>query len=308
MTINEHETHLAGKLIVDWPPDAPVGDPGQIVYRLSMDWEEMDQKQRWTDKFARFLEDPAALGITGIVVGLWNWQDERSASIVEALVSARDRWPGLTAIFLGDIISEENEISWIDQTDVSPLLAAYPALEYLRVRGGMHLSLGRPQHARLKTLIVESGGLGADVVRQVCAARLPELEHLELWLGDPAYGGDATVENLAPILAGHLFPKLQYLGLRDSEIADQIALALASSPIVERIRVLDLSLGTLGDQGARALLASPAIARLERLDIHHHYCSDQVIGQFESLPVAVDAADAQSLKAGRDERYVAVSE
>jgi hypothetical protein len=31
-------------------------------------------------------------------------------------------------------------------------------------------------------------------------------------LGTDDYGGDATVEDLAPILAGNLFPKLTYLG------------------------------------------------------------------------------------------------
>jgi hypothetical protein len=33
---------------------------------------------------------------------------------------------GLRALFLGDIVSEEAEISWIGQTDVTPAAAGVP--------------------------------------------------------------------------------------------------------------------------------------------------------------------------------------
>jgi len=165
-------------------------------------------------------------------------------------------------------------------------------------------------HGRLKSLIIQSGGLGANVVREVAAADLPELEHLELWLGEENYGGDATVADLAPVLDGGLFPKLKYLGLRDSQIADQIARAVATAPVVERIRVLDLSLGALTDEGAAALLDSPAIARLEKLDVHHHYCSEEMTAKLQSLGVEVDASEREEPDVYGDEvwRYVAVGE
>ena len=44
---------------------------------------------------------------------------------MEALVSARDKLPNARAIFLGDI-TMEGEISWIEQTDVSPVLGNAP--------------------------------------------------------------------------------------------------------------------------------------------------------------------------------------
>jgi len=230
--------------------------------------------------------------------------------VVEALVAARDRLPNLRAIFLGDVISEECEISWIRQSDVSPLFAAYPQLEHFCVRGAEGLSLGSLKHDRLKSLTIQSGGLGANVVREVAAAELPELEHLELWLGEDNYGGNATVADLAPILDGALFPKLNYLGLCDSEFADEIARAVAAAPVVERIRVLDLSMGTMGDEGASALLASPAILRLEKLDVHHHFCSEGMTAKLQSLGIEVDASERQEPEKDGDEvwRYVAVSE
>src|SRR5262249_57801527 len=104
----------------------------------------------------------------------------------------------------------------------------------------------------LKSLIIQSGGLGANVVREVAAADLPELEHLELWLGEENYGGDATVADLAPVLDGGLFPKLKYLGLRDSQIADQIARAVATAPVGGRSRGLHPFLGALAHESAAA--------------------------------------------------------
>ena len=81
---------------------------------------------------------------------------------------------------------------------------------------------------------------------------------------------------------------------------------VAQAPVVEKIRVLDLSMGTLGDEGAAALLASPAVARLEKLDIHHHYCSPEMVERLKGLGIAVDAGDPQD--ESEYGRYVAVGE
>jgi len=313
MTIQAHLQEFAGKPVVDWDAESGIQDPQETLPRISLDYDEYEQDKSWLDKFAIFLEDPNAAQMTGLVVGSWDFESsEDSSGIVEALVVARDRLPNLTAIFLGDILSEENEISWIRQSDVSPLFDAYPALEYFGVRGGEGLSLGALRHDRLRSLIIQTGGLDGAIVRAVAGAHLPHLEHLELWLGTEDYGGSVTVEDLQPILAGDVFPKLHYLGLRDSQIADEVAQALATAPIVERIRVLDLSMGALGDDGAHALMENPAVAKLEKLDIHYHFCSDEIIEKLRSsLPgVEVDASDPQKPHEwnGHSDRYVAVSE
>lgn len=308
MTISEHTTRFAGLPVEDWDPAVGIADPTGTLYRVSL----ADDESTWIDYFATFLDDPAAGKIVGIVVGVWDepFEERGAEEVVEALVAARDRLPALRAIFLGDITYEECEISWIQQTDIAPLLAAYPELEHLCVRGGNGLTLGSLRHERLRSLTIQSGGLGADTVREVAAAQLPALEHLELWLGTPNYGGDATVEDLAPILAGGLFPKLRYLGLRDSQIADEVAVALAQAPILGQVEELDLSLGTLGNRGAAALLASPATARLRRLDIHHHYCSTEMVAQLRALGIELDASEREDDEGEDDEsaRYVSVSE
>lgn len=316
MSIYQHATEFAGKPVWQWQPGKKLYKPAEANYRISISYDEQEAGTQWEERFAEFLEDPLVGEVTGLVIGQWGESTSiatgelSSEVVVETLVAARERLPKLRAIFLGDIISEECEISWLRQSDVGPLFAAYPELEYFCVRGGEGLGLGRLAHARLKSLIVQSGGLGANVVREVAGAQLPELEHLELWLGTDHYGADATPQDLQPILSGQRFPRLRYLGLRDSYIADEIAQALVAAPILERIEVLDLSLGVLSDVGAAALLKCPALKRLKKLDIHHHYCTAKMVEQLRALVADLDASEAQDLDGDEDEddRYVAVGE
>jgi Leucine Rich repeat len=306
MGIYQETEQFLGKPITNYNDSIDALDPIATVYRLRV---EYDSEYSILDLLARFVADANARKITSLIIGMWDY-DDSSQAVVELLVSIHDRLPNLTAIFIGDIEDEENQISWIQQSDLSPLLNAYPQLEYLQVRGNDGLSFGNLKHDRLKTLIVETGGLSVNRVREVCNARLPQLEHLELWLGTDDYGGDATVEDLAPILAGTLFPKLTYLGLRDSIIADSVATAVATAPVMQQLKVLDLSLGNIGDIGATALLASPYLHHLEKLDLNHHYISDELVSQLENLTITVDVSDVQAADeyGGEEYRYIAVAE
>jgi hypothetical protein len=292
MLINEQATEFAGKAVADWDEETGIAAPDKVNYRIMLDWDATEEGELWTDKLAAFLDDPNAERVTGLIVGHWGRvaEGESAAVVVEALTAARERLPNLTALFLGDMTYEESEISWIMQSDVSPLFSAYPRLEHFRVRGGNGLSFGGLQHDHLKTLIVETGGLPATALREVMRARLPALEHLELWLGEENYGWDGSIDDLAPILTADLFPNLRYLGLRNSEITDEIASAIGNAPILQHVRVLDLSLGTLSNEGAAALLASPAIRKLEKLDIHHHYLSEEMVARLTGAPAPAAAA------------------
>jgi hypothetical protein len=305
--IGEHKTDFAGFPVLDWQPGQSL--PDKALPRLILDY---DSDGKWSDLLAELLQMPGADQLIGLVVG--NWQGSEfgisSEPVVEALVVAGERLPDLKVLFIGDITYEENELSWIEQGDISPLFAAFPNLEWLGVRGGNGLVLGMPRHEKLKGLVIETGGMPGAVFQSVVRAQLPQLEHLELWLGEENYGAEVAATDLKPLLNGDLFPNLKYLGLRNSEMQDEIAQALHGAPVLKKIRVLDLSLGTLTDKGAQALLDDAAITKLEKLDLHHHFCSDEMMEKLKALPCEVDVSEQEAGDQDGDEtyRYVAHGE
>jgi hypothetical protein len=303
MTIEENLTEFAGLPVQDFAAGATV--TADRAWRVRVDY---DPEAEWLEVFEQFAGTRGASEVRAFIIGSWGevGTGTDSAQIVEAVVAARERLPSLKALFIGDIVRDESEISWIHQSDMSPILSAYAAITHFQVRGGTGLSLGSLRHRALRTLVVESGGLDASVVRQVAAADLPSLEHLELWLGDSGYGANWTMDDLGPLLTGERLPSLKTLALRDSEQADAVAKAVAVSPLLERLEVLDLSLGVLTDGGAAALVASGAVKKLKRLDLHHHFLTEAMMRKLADLGIPVDISDAESPDS--EYRFVAVSE
>jgi len=306
--INEHIDSFAGLPIFEFDPAGPPPeDPGAVAIRLSTGFEESEGFQsKWEALFAADWVGQ----VRALVIGQWGEAYE-SAIPVESLVERAAAMSGLRALFLGELIGEESEISWIQMFDVTPLLRAFPGLEVLRVRGSDGLDFAAGSYPGLRELAFESGGLPAEIVRAVGESDLPNVHHLELWLGTDNYGGDATADDLAGILAGARLPSLTHLGLRDAEIADQVAAAVASAPIVARLRTLDLSMGLLSDTGAAALLTGQPLTHLAALDLHHHFMSepmmDRLRAELEPAGVALDVGDAGDPD-NEDDRYIEVAE
>ncbi|UUU28792.1 STM4015 family protein [Streptomyces sp. CA-210063] len=289
--------------------------PESVAWSIAVD--SYDSEEAWEDAFARFLASVDTTEVRALVVGAWSdAYDNGPEDLIKALVAAKDRLPALRALFLGDIVMEECEISWINQGDVDPLLNAFTELEEFGVRGGQGLVFPAVRHERLRTLTVETGGMPVDAVRGVAESDLPALVHLDLWLGTSEYGGDSEVADLAPILAGTRLPALKYLALRNSEMQDDICAALASAPVVARLDVLDVSMGVLTDDGATALLTGQPLTHLTTLDLHHNYLSPAIRDRLrdsleaEGVQVDVDADDAESDEEedGTVWRFVAVGE
>lgn len=313
MLINDRLTHFGGKKIKNWKPGDKVPNPKTSIPFIGFDWEQSDAGDvALRDWIIELLELPNASELTGMVIGMWEgaWDSTTSESIIETLVAASDQLPNLTALFIGEILQEESEISWIQQSDMAPLFGAFPNLTHFGVRGGTGLSLGVIQHNALKELVVQTGGLPSQILRDLSESDLPALEHLELWLGTDGYGWDGTIEDVKALLKPANFPALTYLGLRDSEIADEVAALIATHPILKQVKILDLSLGTLGDTGGQALLNSPYLPQLQEVRLAHHYFSDEMVEKLEALTIKVDVSDPQKgdNDGGRVWRYVAVGE
>ncbi len=301
--ISSNAGTFIGQRVVDFDTAKPART--DVVYRFRTDWDG----PKVEEGLSSFLSTEAALEAEALIIGAWQGDDSSTTpdAVIKTLIARRDRLPKLKALYLGDITYEENEMSWIQQTDLSPLLEAFPNLQLLRTRGGEGLAFARPQHPNLRGLALETGGLPAEVVRSLGTAKFPQLEYLELWLGTEDYGGTVTLADLRPILLGEAFPNLKYLGLRNSEIVDEIAAAVVESPIVDSIETLDLSLGILTDAGGEALLKlkSPS---LKRLVLHHHYLSDGMARQLKALPMTVDVSNPSQMDGDEEDRYIAVGE
>ena len=320
MTIHGHLSELHALPAHDFVPPEP-GEEGALPAADSVAWRIA--YSIYSDPFPggfpalwrSFLETVDTTAVRALIIGSWGEPSEDdSGSVVEQLVSDADRFPALEAVFIGDVVMEEAEISWIMQSDVTPVLEAYPRLREFGVRGGTGLVFRPLRHEHLETLAFEAGGLPAAVVRAVAASELPALKQLELWLGVSDYGGDATLEDLAPFLSGDRFPALRSLGLKNSELQDEIAAAVASAPVVARLHTLDLSMGTLTDAGAEALLNGQPLTHLQQLDLSHHFLSDAVMERLREelggAGVDVDLSDQEKPHEynGETWRYVAVSE
>jgi hypothetical protein len=308
MTINSHISTFAGLPVLSYPPDTAPADPGAVAWRIEDD--DYEGGEIFLSRLSDFAAEPWADRVRALVIGQWGSAYD-SPPPLDYLIATLPTLTALTALFIGEMTYEECEISWIEQGDITPLLEALPRLETFTIRGGNQLQLRPIRHESLRRLTFEAGGLPADVVRAVGECDLPALEHLELWLGTANYGGDATADDLAMILTGTRLPALTSLGLRDAEIADAVAAAVASAPIVARLDALDLSLGMLSDEGAAALLAGQPLTHLRTLDLHHHFITPPVSARLTSelgeAGVDLDLSDAEDAD-DPDRRYVAVAE
>jgi hypothetical protein len=310
MTAGGNLETFAGKRVIDFNDRGDISDFAIVAPRLRC---EYDGDHSLRDLLAIMLDTPGVAATTALIFGLWAENGETyevsPATAIEMLVAMKDKLPAITALFFGDITSEENEMSWIQQGEYSAIWSAFPRLEQFQVRGGNNLKLGAINHQILDTLVIQTGGMPRSVMREALAANAP-LRHFELWLGAEDYGSDTSVEDLADLFAGKLFPSLETLGLRNSEYSDDIATALVASPLLDRIKTLDLSMGTLTDKGARALAESGRLGQLEKLDISHHYVSAEVVALLRRAtpnPVADDPQEAEEWD-GEKQYYVAVGE
>ncbi len=313
----QHLTEFYGLPVFDMPSgefaaaDLPAAD--SVAWRLSHDWN--DEHDGIDHVWERLLDSVDTSRVTALILGPWGEEmyDDTLGPELQRVIDAKDRFPALKAFFLADLVGEENEISWIQQVDLSPLLSAYPELEELGARGA-HSAFTPLKHASLRTLRLESGGMAAAVVHGISESELPALERLELWLGSESYGGDTTVADLAPLLSGSRFPALRHLGLQDSEIQDAIAEAVAHAPVVPMLESLALSMGILTDAGAEALLTGQPLTHLTRLDLHYHFLTDAMMQRLrdalEPAGVRLDLSEQEKPDDddGRQWHYIAVSE
>ena len=294
------------------PFDRKVGlrDLDKRAYTIGVTYD--DDKDEMEEQARMLLADRNIGQLRALVVRSWFTEvcEAPPTELLRQLIDAADKLRSLRGLFVGEVIQEECEISWLHQTDYTPLLRAFPDLELFVVRGGEGLRFAGLTHDKLQSLTVQTGGLSAAAVRDIASASLPALRELTIWLGSDSYGGDSSAGDLAALLVGGRFPQLRHLGLQDSEYADDIAAAVVTSPLLTQLESLDFSMGNLTDVGGQALLDSPGIRRLKHLNLRFHYLSNGMMQKLERLGIDVDVSDQQEPDRYGDEvsRYVEVAE
>ncbi len=225
------------------------------------------------DKLEKLANLPHITDLDTLIIGEWkNCYEKDCSEIVEKLIQLKDIFSGLKHLFIGDMNFESCEISWIQQVNYSGFFQHYPQLETFGVRGGQGLQLGILELPKLQHLIIRTGGLDKNVIHSIGQSSLPELTHLDVWLGTTEYGGNIEIQDLKPILAG-IFPKLEYLGLKNYDHQDALAKALHDANVLNTIKTLDISMGTLTDTGAKALYKNERLLQLKHINCRHHYLS-----------------------------------
>lgn len=275
--------------------------------KLSIGYDEYEEGKKMQDMLEELANGPASKELTSLIIGDWGGAYENDSSeIVETLVRLNGQFPGLRKLFIGDMDFEECEVSWILQSNLAPLLTAYPELVSLTIKGSSQLELDPARHEKLEELVIICGGLGENVIASIHGGQFPRLKKLELYIGVEDYGFDGDLDTILPLIEPGKFPALTYLGLKNSEIQDEIAIALAQAPILDQLHTLDLSMGTLSDKGAEALLGSERVKKLQFLNLSHHYMSDEMISRLQQSGLHVDVSEQQ--ESDDDYRYPALTE
>ena len=220
------------------------------------------------------------------------------------MLEHKDKFAQIEGLFWGDIDQEEQEVSWIEQTDLSPLLDAMPKLKDLKIKGTNNLRLGQTSRPELRSLEIISGGLPSEVVEDIIASDFPNLEKLILYVGVEDYGFEGDLEIFRPLFSKERFPKLTYLGLVNSEEQDNIVEMFLQSDILPQLETMDISAGTLKDEGAQLLLDNlDKISHLKFIDMSYNYLSKDMKKKLQALPMKIDVSDTQDADEDDDEVY-----
>ena len=219
-------------------------------------------------------------------------------------VLTRQKRPSIHTLVIGDRV---DQISWYHVGDLSKVWKSLPQLTHLEITAGT-FTLGKIDAPYLMEATFRTGGLDAADARSIARMKAPILYELKVYFGDSEYGGDATVKDIAPLLARTDLPELKSLGLVNAAFTDELCRLLPGSNLLRQLEKLDLSLGILTDAGA-AILAqhADAFAHLDVLDLSESYLTPAGVKLVKRIARKVIVADQREADEPED-RYVSLGE
>ena len=277
-----------------------------MAKRYAYDYEEYEEGKGPSVMVEEILADPEFAGVTDLTIGSWGSAYEDDCQpIIDGIVENAERFSHIEKLFIGDMDFEECEVSWIMQGNYGKLWAALPDLKALTIKGSTELGLGEIIHENLEALTIICGGLPTEIIEEIERARLPKLKKLLLYIGSDNYGFDGNADTIRRFLENADFPELEYLGIVDSEIQDELTEAVLESKFMGQIHTLDLSCGTLSDKGGKLLLEKlPQYGNIKKLDVHYHFMTEKMEKQLRELSLEVDASDRNKPSSYRGETYM----
>ncbi|MDH6307043.1 putative DNA-binding WGR domain protein [Parabacteroides sp. PF5-5] len=267
-------------------------------YKLTYD--DYDDGKTQEDLLNKIIKDKKLPEIKQLTIGCWDFESGDCQELVDGIIANKEKFAHIEGLFWGDIDSEETEISWIEQTNLSPLLDIMPELSELKIKGTNNLSIGQKPRPNLKSLEIISGGLPSSVVEDVIKSDFPNLEELILYVGVEDYGYDGSIEQFKPLFSKSKFPKLTSLGLVNAEEQDAIVKLFLESDILPQLETMDISCGVLTDKGAQLLLDNvEKIKHLKFIDMRYNYLTEEMKKKLSKLPMKIDVAESEAI----DEEY-----
>lgn len=258
--------------------------------KYEINYEQYEEGITPADMIREILKDPEFPQLNELIIGSWGdaWEDG-CQTMLDIITAESDKFSHIERLFIGDMGYEDCEVSWIIQGNYSKLWEAMPQLKALTVKGSTDLVFGEICHENLEELTVICGGLPTSVIEEIQRAKLPNLKKLLLYIGIENYGFEGDETTIRTLLEQADFPKLEYLGIADSEIQDQLAEVVLESKFMGQIHTLDLSCGTLSDVGGELLLKKLGqYPKIKKLDLHYHYLSDEMMKRLETELAGVE--------------------
>ncbi len=288
-------------------------------------WLRLENAEDWMDEefdavaLARALfASPACAVLEELRIGVLRW-DHNAADVPAVIAEAANHaWaPSLTRLHLGDVPGDIDMAHHVIG-DIGEIVSrVFPSLVSLKLHSGAQEWRGDDKTfgvqglalPALVELVVETCSLASERAQAIAAARLPNLERLELWFGSENEGADAGTADIRSILDGQVFPKLRHLGLCNAELTDALAGALPGARIAAWLESLDLSMGTLGDEAATELAAQgAAFPALRQLSVDDNFLTEAALVALRAGFPGVTIVSNSQKEGEEGERYVSVAE
>lgn len=261
--------------------------------KFFINYDEFENDVKLLDKI---LKDKHLTEYKQITIGCWDYEGDDCSALLKGILENKEKFAHLEGLFWGDMDAEEQEISWIEQADLSPLLDIMPKLKDLKIKGTNSLRLGQTARPELRSLEIISGGLPTEVVKDILASDFPNLEKLILYVGVEDYGFEGDYEIFRPLFSKERFPKLTYLGIVNAEEQDKIVEMFLNSDILPQLETMDISAGVLKDAGAQMLLDNmDKIAHLKFINMRYNYLSKDMKKKLQQLPMKIDISETQTV-------------